>query len=1130
MKTQASLVAALAIAAGIVGGRASSAPARLAMLAPTPQADPNRIVDPRAYQDMRWRSVGPHRGGRSTAVAGVRTQPNVFYMGATGGGVWKTENAGITWLPVSDGQIATGSIGAIDVADSNPNIVYVGTGSEAIRSNVILGRGVYKSTDAGRTWQFTGLKDVGQIGQIKIHPHNPDIVFVAAQGNPFGWGPDRGVFRTKDGGKTWQKALFINDQTGVTSVAINWSNPNEVYAGAWRAQRKPWTIISGGPASEGGVYKTTDGGDHWSHTSNGLPDDLIGKVWVDVAQSNPKTVYAQVEAKGAKGGLYRSTDGGLNWTLQNNSTQLRARPFYFNKVYVNPKDENDVWVSELAFHHSTDGGRTWTNVETPHGDNHAVWFNPDNPKIFIESNDGGANVTQDFGRSWSSILNQPTGEMYMVDADEQFPYLIYGPQQDTGRNLAVPSLPPTAWGPDDPSQLWQPSPGCESGQVRPIPSGKIVYGDCKGEFGRMNVETGAAQEYWINPEQRYGKNPREMKFRFVRQSPIEVDPHNPAVVYHGSQFLHKSIDGGIHWTKLSPDVTANGPESHVTSGEPITRDMTGEEVYAALYSIRASRREPGVIWTGSNDGPIYVTKDAGKTWRNVTPRDLPPGGRVHTIEDSPHRKGSAYISVYRIYLNDFKPYLYMTNDYGEHWTLLTDGSNGIPSDHPMHVVREDPEKEGLLYAGTWYGAFISFDQGKHWQSLQQNLPATPVTDFKVHHNDLIASTMGRAFWIMDDVAPLRQIAASVIKSPVRMKTSEQNDVGHRLGGAGTDDVGHRVGPNDVGHRVGPNDVGRRFSGAGPNAESAGNRVLAERRHARPLSKTGLPPAQSDVVKAAKPVGVPIKPFEPSASVFLFTPAPAYRMHYFTVSGRPDWPEYPPVGARIDYYLADPSGAVTLDILDAAGKVVRSYSSESRAAASQGRGGGRGRGGAPSVLPKKPGMNRFIWDLRYAGGPAGGGDPEAGGGFAGGGPMVPPGTYKARLTADGVTKTEIVTVRIDPRVARDGITAADLAEQTRVALKVRDGLADARALSQRVRAAIDAKAGDTAKLQDVHGKLVTRTGPYEDQMFIDQMSNVGREIGQSDQKVPASVYERLNELMREWAVLKADADKALGTKP
>ena len=1040
------------------------------------QSDSNGIVDLKTYQDLRWRSIGPHRGGRSTAATGVRTQPNVFYMGASGGGVWKTENYGDTWFPVTDGQISTGSIGAIDVSDSNPNVVYVGTGSEAIRSNVILGRGVYKSADAGKTWQLAGLKDVGQIGQIKVHPKNPDIVYAAAQGNPFGWGPERGVFRTKDGGRTWDKVLFINDQTGAVSVAINWSNPNEVYAGAWRTQRKPWTIISGGPASEGGVYKTTDGGDHWSHMGSGLPDDLIGKVWVDIAQSNPKVVYAQVEAKGAKGGLYRSADGGSTWTLQNNTQQLRARPFYFNKVFVNPKDEGDVWVTELGLHHSTDAGKTWTTVATPHGDNHVVWLNPDNPKILIETNDGGANITQDGAKSWSTIFNQPTAEFYMVDVDNEFPYRLVGPQQDNS-TVAVYNVPPFAWPIDDPTQTWIQASGCESGQIRVVPDGKIIYGDCKGEFGRYNIETGQEQHYWIYPQQRYGKNPKDMRYRFVRQAPIEIDPHNSRIVYHGSQYVHKSIDGGIHWTRFSPDVTANGPESQVTSGEPITRDMTGEEVYAALYSMRASRLDPNVFWTGSNDGPVHVTRDGGKTWKNVTPKDLPPGGRVHTIEDSPHRKGSAYISVYRIYLNDFKPYLYMTNDYGEHWTLLTPGTNGIPVDEPMHVVREDPQKEGLLYAGTWYGAYVSFDQGKHWQSLQQNLPATPVTDIYVKNDDLVASTMGRSFWIMDDVAPLRQIAASVMKTPARPKT--------------TDQMARYVRPDIA-------------------------RVVQEK-------PTGAPVRSAGALAPATPARAAIKPFDQS-SVFLFTPVPAYRTHYVPVSGRPDWPEYPPVGARIDYYLATPPGELKLEILDGSGKVVRSYSSEGRAPAAGGRGGGRRGGVLPSTLPKKAGMNRFVWDLRYAGGAAGASDGE-GGGFSGGGPMVPPGAYKATLTADGTTKTEAVVVKIDPRVAKDGVTAADLAEQTRFALKVRDALAEARALAQRVRTALDSKSGDQEKLQEIQSRLVTKTGPYEDQMFIDQLSNIAREIGAADQKVPASAYERLTDLMKEWTAIKADADKA-----
>jgi photosystem II stability/assembly factor-like uncharacterized protein len=1005
-------------------------------------------------------------------------------MGATGGGVWKTENFGITWTPVSDGQIATGSIGAIDVADSNPNVIYVGTGSEAIRSNVIVGRGVYKSTDAGRTWQHVGLREIGQIGQIKVHPKNPDIAYVASIGQPFAWGPERGVYRTKDGGKTWQKVLFINDQTGVVSIAINWQNPNELYAGAWRGQRRPWTIISGGPAAEGGVYKTTDGGDHWTRVSSGFPDDLIGKVWVDIAQSNPKVVYAQVEAKGAKGGLYRTSDAGASWTLVNSSQALRARPFYFNKVFVSPKDENEVYVTELAFHKSTDGGRTFANVATPHGDNHVMWINPDNPKVMIETNDGGANISQDGGRSWSTQMNQPTAELYMLDADEQFPYRIVAPQQDNS-TIVVSSLPPFSWPMDDATQTWGQASGCESGQIRTVPSGRIIYGDCKGEFGRYNVETGQEQHYWIYPQQRYGKLPQDMKYRFVRQAPIEISPQNPNVVYHGSQYVHKTIDGGIHWTRFSPDVTANGPEGHVMSGEPITRDMTGEEVYAALYSMRASRLDPSVFWTGSNDGPVFVTKDNGKTWKNVTPKELPPGGRVHTIEDSPHRRGSAYVSVYRMYLNDFKPYLYMTNDFGEHWKLLTDGTNGIPSDQPMHVVREDPEQEGLLYAGTLEGAYVSFDQGAHWQPLQQNLPATPVTDLKVHHGDLLASTMGRAFWIMDDVAPLRQIAASITK-PARRRTTDNPD------------------------RQGARSIAR------PDA------VLAS-QEAAPQTYSGLEmrsprPAQAP----AKPV---IKPFDGS-SVFLFTPAAAYRMRYAPSQARPEMPEFPPAGARIDYFLASATSDLKLEILDSTGAVVRTFTSTAPAAPAGGRGGGGRRGGGlPSTLPTKVGMNRFVWDLRYSGGPAGAADGE-GGGFGGQGPLVAPGTFRARLTAGGTTRTEPFTVKIDPRVAKDGVTVADLADQTKLALKVRDLLADARSYQQRLRQAMDGKRGDAAKLQSVWEKLVTKSGPYEDQMFIDQLSNVGREIGQADQKVGASAYERYNELVKEWAALKMEADGAL----
>lgn len=999
------------------------------------QTDPNVTVDPKLFQDLRWRNVGPHRGGRVTAVAGVRTQPNVFYMGATGGGVWKSVNYGITWEPIADNYLDTGSIGAIDVSDSNPSIVYVGTGSSAIRSNVILGRGMWKSTDAGRTWAFIGLKDTGQIGTVRVHPKNPDIVYVAALGNPFDTGPERGVYRTKDGGRTWQKVLFINDRTGTVSLVINWSNPDEIYAGAWRGERKPWTIISGGPASEGGVYKSTDGGDTWKRSSNGFPTNLVGKVWVDVAQSKPNVVYALIEAPGPEGGLYRSDDSGANWKLVNREQRLRARPFYFNYVYANPKNENEVWVNELNLHKSVDGGKTWTVIPTPHSDNQGMWFNPDNPNIIVQSNDGGANVTQDGGRSWSTIMNQPTGEFYMVDTDQRFPYRIYGPQQDNS-TVVLSSVPAFSWSIDDPTQTWGQASGCESGQIRPTPDGKIVYGDCKGEFGRYHVDTGQEQHFWINPQQRYGKNPKEQKFRFVRQSPIEVSPHNPRVVYHGSQFLHRTIDGGVTWTKISPDLTANEPDKQVDSGEPITRDMTGEEVYSALYAIRASRLEPGVIWTGSNDGPVSVTRDDGKTWKNVTPK-MPPGGRVHTIEDSPHRKGSAYVSVYRLYLGDFKPYLYMTNDYGETWTLLTDGSNGIPADHPMHVVREDPVKEGLLYAGTWYSMFVSFDQGKHWQVFRQNLPSTPVTDIKVHDNDVVISTMGRAFWIMDNVEPLRQVAAGIFKT------------------------------------------------------------------------TSRPAAPA----TAKPA---VAPFDFSAKMFLYQAGTTYRERYVPMGGRWDMPEYPMIGARIDYNLQSaPAGEVTLEIMDAAGKIVRTFSSEGQA------GPARGRRGGMTTMPKKVGMNRFVWDLRFPG-PWSPAAPQG----EGAGPMVAPGTYKARLTVDGQSKTESLVVRADPRVLQDNVTNADLTALMTFSLKVRDALSEARQLAERIRLARERKAADDSVLRALYDRLVNKPGVYTDNMLISQIDNISRMVGQADQKVPASAIEQFGVVTKELAAVKADIEKAI----
>ena len=752
--------AALLMAILAVGAVAAVAN-RPTLAAPQSAAQPPAASpESRAFQDLRWRNVGPTRGGRVTAIAGVRTQPCTYYMGATGGGVWKTETCGADWTPIADGQIETGSIGAIDVSESNPSIVWVGTGSAAIRSNVIIGRGVYKSVDAGRTWQFMGLKNAGQIGSVVIHPTNPDVVWLAALGSPFGPNDERGIYKTADGGKTWKKTLFVNAETGGRVVAVNYANPNELYAGMYRGFRKGWDIISGGPASEGGIFKSTDGGDTWTKLSSGLPSTLIGKIDISIARSQPSTVYAMVEAPGSEGGLYRSGDAGASWKLVNGAANLRTRPFYFHYVDVNPKDANEVWVSSLNFLRSRDGGVTFTAVPTPHVDNHGIWFNPDNPSYAIQANDGGANVTTDGGRSWSSILNQPTAELYMVAVDQQHPYLLYAPQQDNSTVIA-PSVPAASFGFDHPAQAFTQASGCETGGIWPTPDGRIVWGACKGEVQRLNVQTGQAQGRWIYPQDRYGHHPDEIKFRFPRQTVIMVSPHDPKTVYQASHVLHRSIDDGVTWQVISPDLTAHEKEYQVVPGRPITRDVTGEEVYSAIYAMAESPIERGVIWVGANDGPVHVTRDNGKTWKNVTPPGLAPGGRVQNIDASAIRRGSAFIAVYRFLReHDLKPYIYRTDDYGATWTKLTDGANGIPAEYPTRVVREDPERAGLLYAGTEFGIFVSFDNGGRWQQLQQNLPETPVTDIRVHRGDLVIATMGRSFWIMDDIAPLRQMVAA----------------------------------------------------------------------------------------------------------------------------------------------------------------------------------------------------------------------------------------------------------------------------------------------------------------------------------------------------------------------------------
>ncbi len=714
------------------------------------------ILPAQDFSVLKYRELGPYRGGRVTAVAGVASLPGTFYFGATGGGVWKTEDYGTHWQNVSDGFFKTPSIGSIAVAQNDPNVIYVGTGSDGLRSNVIAGKGMYKSIDAGKTWTHIGLEKAGQIGAVRIHPLYHNIVYVAVIGQAFRPNAERGIYKTTDGGKSWKKILYHSEKVGFYDLEFLPSNPDVLFAAAWKAERKPWTITSGGTAEEGGIYKSTDGGQNWEKISRGLPGNLIGKIDLALSPADSRIVYALVEAPGEEGGLYKSVDQGESFQLVSNEVGIRTRPFYYTNVRVDPTNPEIVYVLATGYFKSENGGKEWSRMSPPHGDNHDMWIHPENPDLFIQANDGGANVTFNGGKTWSTQFNQPTAELYQVEVDDQFPYWLYAGQQDNYSTIAVPSMPPYGVQASGIGYVINTG-GCETGPAVPKPGDpNIVYANCKGRFTVFDKRTGTEKAYYVGASNMYGHNPKDLRYRFQRVSPIHVSPHNPDVIYHCSQFVHKTTDEGQSWETISPDLTAFGPDKQVISGDPITRDITGEEFYSTIYSIRESSLQAGVIWVGANDGPVHVTRDGGRNWTNVTPSSLPKGGRVDAVEPSPHDPAKAYISVLRYPLGDDKPYIYKTEDFGKTWSLLTDGENGIPGDFPARVVREDPEREGLLFAGTEYGLFVSFDDGGNWKPFQQNLPVTPVSDMKIHRGDLVLSTMGRGFWVLDNLVPLRQ--------------------------------------------------------------------------------------------------------------------------------------------------------------------------------------------------------------------------------------------------------------------------------------------------------------------------------------------------------------------------------------
>lgn len=745
------------------------------------QSGPDPVYDPALLQALQFRSIGPHRGGRVTAVEGIAERPYTFYMGTTGGGVWRTTNGGQTWHNVSDGYFAVGSIGAIDAADTDPDIIYVGTGSAAIRGNVSTGRGMYKSSDGAESWTFIGLEDAGQIARVRVHPSDPDLVYVAATGHPFGRNSQRGVFRTRDGGDSWEKVLFLSDSVGAIDLSMNPDNPDELYAAMWRGERKPWTMISG--AHEGGVYKTTDGGDTWEKLENGLPTGLVGKIGVAISPANPSRVWAIVEAEAPDIGLYRSDDAGSSWVKISTHRGILSRPWYFYYLWPHPTDDDVLWVGNSGLYKSTDGGEQFSRIPMPHSDQHAMWINPITPEVIVEGNDGGATVSLDGGEMWSIQLNQPTAEFYSVTVDSQFPYRVYGPQQDNS-TISIPNI---VAGSGISFQHWLSHGGCETGPIAVRPDDpNIAYSGCfGGRLARFDYRTQQFRQIRDYPENQGGMPESNLRYRIQWNAPIVLSPHDPNVLYHGSQYVHRSTNEGQSWEVISPDLTGKDTIKFGMAGGPITHDITGVETYSSLLALAESPIRAGEIWTGSNDGKVFLTRDNGDTWTDITPPDLPEPSTVNRIDLSRHDPAKAYVTAYRYRLDDFAPYVYRTSDYGVNWTSLTDGANGIPGDHPVRAVREDPEREGLLFAGTEFGLFVSFDDGNRWQSLQLNLPVTPVTDLLVHRGDLVVATQGRAFWILDDITPLRDLSSTVTRAGAHLfqprptyRTSARGNVGH----------------------------------------------------------------------------------------------------------------------------------------------------------------------------------------------------------------------------------------------------------------------------------------------------------------------------------------------------------------
>ncbi len=1007
--------------------------------APSPSPIPAPTVDPKLFSGMQWRQVGPFRGGRALAIEGVPGEPNTWYFGAVAGGVWKTSDGGANWAPIFDKQDIS-SIGAMAVAPSEHNTVYVGTGEAAIRGNTTYGTGVYKSVDAGKNWKNVGLRETRQIGALIVHPTNPDIVLVAALGHAFGANAERGIFRTSDGGKTWTKVLFKDENTGGIDVVFDPKNPNVVFAALWQARRQPWFFSSGGSGS--GLYKSEDNGVTWKQlTGNGLPDGILGRIGIAVSGADSNRVYTIIEAK--EGGIFRSEDGGEKWTKINDDGRFRQRAWYFSKIYADPKSPDTVYVLNTGAFKSVDGAKTFNLLPARHGDHHGLWIDPNDPNRIGNANDGGASISTDGGKNWTTLNNQPTAQFYHVATDNAFPYHIYGAQQDNSNVCIASRTDSGTIGPED----WYPAGGGECGFVLPDPRDwRVIYSNSEGYINRYDKNKEQSQDISVWPMDNSGHGAVDLAHRFQWVTPFIMSRHNPDVLYTAAECVFKSTDRGASWSQISQDLTRNDKSKQQPSGGPLTNDITSVEYYDTIFALAESPRQPGILWAGTDDGLVQVSTDDGKTWAKVTPK-MPDWSTVSIIDASPHDANTAYVAVDRHRLDDFKPYIFRTNDLGKTWTAIT---NGIPDGAYTRAVREDPKRKGLLYAGTELGVYFSLDDGMHWQALQMNLPQSPIHDLVVKDDDLVVATHGRSFWVLDDLTPLRQV---------------------------------------------------------------------------------------DAQKTA-------------ADVVLYQPQTALRLHFAEeFDKRQPVGDNPPPGAIINYYFkTTPKDEVTLDILDAQGRLVRHLSSKEKKENEQPP-EWPDRVEPVKTIPANEGMNRFAWDLRYN-------NPVQipGAFYAGNGPRGPlalPGDYQLKLTANGKTQMATLHLAIDPRTkgqeaelqkqfALSQQVAERISQLHQAVNEIRDVKSQIKTLhgkfgdDGRVKVALDSADAMESRMSEVEQQLmqVNMKGSEGNLAFPNMLNEAfdsfshsvdagDREPTKSQMDVFSSLNGRLEEQLNKWSAIKKD---------